>query len=156
MSDNIPTCSFCSATVKPNVVFFGEDLPEKYFLHEADFSNTDLLIIMGTSLQVRWFSCLNDADSVSTGPFILSFHTSFFGQIEPFASLVNTVKSTVPRLLLNRHAVGQFVLKPTRRGDHVELGDLIDSVQRLAQILGWHSEIQELMQSLEKMVFIQM
>lgn len=52
MSDSIPTCSFCSATVKPNVVFFGEDLPEKYFQHETDFPKADLLIIMGTSLKV--------------------------------------------------------------------------------------------------------
>lgn len=52
MSDSVPTCTFCSATVKPNVVFFGEDLPEKYFQHETDFPKADLLIIMGTSLKV--------------------------------------------------------------------------------------------------------
>uniref|UniRef100_A0A8C7ZI12 Si:dkey-103i16.6 n=1 Tax=Oryzias sinensis TaxID=183150 RepID=A0A8C7ZI12_9TELE len=52
------------------VVFFGEDLPRKYFLHRKDFPKADLLIIMGTSLK-----------------------------IEPFASLVNSVRSTVPRLL---------------------------------------------------------
>lgn len=53
MSDHVPTCTFCSATVKPNVVFFGEDLPEKYFQHETDFPKADLLIIMGTSLKVK-------------------------------------------------------------------------------------------------------
>lgn len=52
MSDKVPLCSFCAATVKPDVVFFGEDLPEKYFLHTKDFPKADLLIIMGTSLQV--------------------------------------------------------------------------------------------------------
>lgn len=52
MSDNVPICSFCAATVKPDVVFFGEDLPQKYFLHTKDFPKADLLIIMGTSLQV--------------------------------------------------------------------------------------------------------
>ncbi|XP_015461636.3 NAD-dependent protein deacetylase sirtuin-3 isoform X1 [Astyanax mexicanus] len=120
MSDNIPTCSFCSATVKPSVVFFGEDLPETYFQHAQDFPKADLLIIMGTSLQ-----------------------------IEPFASLVNTVKSTVPRLLLNRHAVGPFERKPLRRRDYLELGDLVHSVRKLAEILGWHTEIQDLMNSHE-------
>ncbi|KAL0167852.1 hypothetical protein M9458_036074, partial [Cirrhinus mrigala] len=69
--------------------------------------------------------------------------------IEPFASLVNTVKSTVPRLLLNRDAVGPFERRPLRRGDYMELGDLSDSVQKLAEILGWHTEIQDLMNSLE-------
>lgn len=53
MNDNVPICAFCAATVKPDVVFFGEDLPQKYFLHTKDFPKADLLIIMGTSLQVN-------------------------------------------------------------------------------------------------------
>ncbi|XP_075998369.1 NAD-dependent protein deacetylase sirtuin-3 isoform X2 [Genypterus blacodes] len=118
MNDNVPVCTFCAATVKPDVVFFGEDLPEKYSLHTKDFPKADLLIIMGTSLQ-----------------------------IEPFASLVNTVRSTVPRLLLNRHAVGPFEKVPLRRCDHVELGDLEDTVRRFADMLGWNSEIEQLMMS---------
>ncbi|KAK5612508.1 hypothetical protein CRENBAI_012638 [Crenichthys baileyi] len=122
MNDNIPTCSFCAATVKPDVVFFGEDLPQKYFLHTEDFPKADLLIIMGTSLK-----------------------------IEPFASLVNKVRSNVPRLLLNRHAVGPFERVPLRRGDHMELGDLADSVRRFAEVLGWSGEIEELMRTQEKL-----
>lgn len=70
-------------------------------------------------------------------------------QIEPFASLVNTVRSTVPRLLLNRHAVGPFEKVPLRRGDHMELGDLEDTVRRFAEMLGWNDEIEELMRSQE-------
>ncbi|CDQ68046.1 unnamed protein product [Oncorhynchus mykiss] len=120
MSDKVPVCTFCQATVKPDIVFFGEDLPEKYFLHSKDFPKADLLIIMGTSLQ-----------------------------IEPFASLVNTVRSTVPRLLLNRDAVGPFQKVPLRRGDFIELGDLVDTVRRFGEFLGWHSEIQDLMTSQE-------
>ncbi|XP_060932933.1 NAD-dependent protein deacetylase sirtuin-3 [Limanda limanda] len=120
MNGNVPICTFCAATVKPDVVFFGEDLPQNYFLHTKDFPKADLLIIMGTSLQ-----------------------------IEPFASLVNTVRSTVPRLLLNRHAVGPFVKTPLRRGDHLELGDLEDTVRRFAEMLGWNDEITELMRSQE-------
>lgn len=73
-------------------------------------------------------------------------------QIEPFASLVNTVRSTVPRLLLNRHAVGPFEKVPLRRGDHVELGDLEDTVRRFAELLGWNDEIEELMRSQETLV----
>ncbi|XP_059190535.1 NAD-dependent protein deacetylase sirtuin-3, mitochondrial [Centropristis striata] len=120
MNGNVPICTFCAATVKPDVVFFGEDLPQTYFLHTKDFPKADLLIIMGTSLQ-----------------------------IEPFASLVNTVRSTVPRLLLNRHAVGPFEKVPLRRGDHVELGDLEETVRRFAEMLGWSDEIEELMRSQE-------
>ncbi|XP_016091808.1 NAD-dependent protein deacetylase sirtuin-3-like [Sinocyclocheilus grahami] len=120
MNGNIPICTFCAGAVKPNVVFFGEDLPEKYFQHAEDFPKADLLMIMGTSLK-----------------------------IEPFASLVNTVKSTVPRLLLNRDPVGPFERRPLRRADYMELGDLSNSVRKLAEILGWHTEIQDLMNSHE-------
>lgn len=73
-------------------------------------------------------------------------------QIEPFASLVNTVRSTVPRLLLNRHAVGPFERVPLRRGDHMELGDLVATVRRFAEMLGWNSEIEELMSAQETQV----
>ena len=40
--------------VKPDIVFFGEDLPHKFYaLRYADLSQCDLLIVMGTSLEVR-------------------------------------------------------------------------------------------------------
>lgn len=147
MSDQVPVCSFCAATVKPDVVFFGEDLPQKYFLHAEDFPKADLLIIMGTSLQVRsHMQPAVGAASVSHSPPLLP------PQIEPFASLVNTVRSTVPRLLLNRHAVGPFQRVPLRRGDHMELGDLEVTVRRLAQMLGWSGEIEELMSTQETQV----
>uniref|UniRef100_A0A3B4AJ00 Deacetylase sirtuin-type domain-containing protein n=1 Tax=Periophthalmus magnuspinnatus TaxID=409849 RepID=A0A3B4AJ00_9GOBI len=121
MNDKIPTCSFCAATVKPDVVFFGEDLPQKYFLNTEDFPKADLLLIMGTSLQ-----------------------------IEPFASLVNTVRPSVPRLLLNRNTVGPFAKVPRRKKDYVELGDLEDLVRRFAQMLGWNDDIEEIMRVQEE------
>uniref|UniRef100_A0A672R2Q7 Si:dkey-103i16.6 n=1 Tax=Sinocyclocheilus grahami TaxID=75366 RepID=A0A672R2Q7_SINGR len=80
MNGNVPICTFCAGAVKPNVVFFGEDLPEKYFQHAEDFPKADLLMIMGTSL-----------------------------------------KSTVPRLLLNRDPVGPFEWRPLRSGDYIIL-----------------------------------
>jgi len=64
--------------VKPDIVFFGEQLPARFFdLAEPDFAQCDLLIILGTSLKVH-----------------------------PFASLVGLVRDDVPRLLLNREQVG--------------------------------------------------
>ncbi|KAL4659312.1 NAD-dependent protein deacetylase sirtuin-3-like [Arapaima gigas] len=71
-------------------------------------------------------------------------------QIEPFASLVDTVRCTVPRLLLNRHPVGSFQRVPLRRGDYMELGDLADTVRRLAEVLGWHQDICQLIQDHEQ------
>ena len=53
-ADNIPLCESCRALVKPDIIFFGESLPDR-FQHcvSADFSTCDLLIIMGTSLVVQ-------------------------------------------------------------------------------------------------------
>lgn len=40
--------------MKPDIVFFGEDLPQRFYtLQLPDFSKCDLLIVMGTSLEVR-------------------------------------------------------------------------------------------------------
>ena len=71
-SEEIPTCDACGGVVKPDIVFFGEDLPARFKdLLEPDFSACDLLIVMGTSLNVQ-----------------------------PFAGLVHRVKQTTPRLLV--------------------------------------------------------
>ena len=64
--------------VKPAITFFGEALPSRFSeLLRTDFPRCKCLLIFGTSLQVQ-----------------------------PFASLVGRVKPTVPRLLINREAVG--------------------------------------------------
>lgn len=66
--------------VKPDIVFFGENLPERFFQYaNEDFSKCDLLIVMGTSLKVQ-----------------------------PFASLIDQVDKNVPRLLINREEVGAY------------------------------------------------
>ena len=44
---------YTQGVVKPDIVFFGEDLPQRFHsLQLPDFSKCDLLIIMGTSLEV--------------------------------------------------------------------------------------------------------
>ncbi|XP_058883037.1 NAD-dependent protein deacetylase sirtuin-3 isoform X2 [Acipenser ruthenus] len=115
MSGKIPRCKICQGIVKPDIVFFGEDLPKSFFLHSKDFPKADLLIVMGTSLQ-----------------------------IEPFASIVNSVRPIAARLLLNRDLVGPFKRIPLKSTDVVKLGDLVDSVKKFAHILGWQEEINEL------------
>ena len=43
----------------PDIVFFGEQLPDRFFqLRYNDFQSCDLLIIMGTSLKVQPFASL--------------------------------------------------------------------------------------------------
>lgn len=65
--------------VKPDIVFFGESLPPRFFRCIPDLKTADLLIVMGTSLQVQ-----------------------------PFASLIDAVPATCPRLLINLERVGEL------------------------------------------------
>lgn len=52
MADRVPRCAVCSGVVKPDIVFFGEELPQRFLLHLADFPLADLLFVIGTSLEV--------------------------------------------------------------------------------------------------------
>uniref|UniRef100_A0AAQ6INW2 NAD-dependent protein deacetylase n=1 Tax=Anabas testudineus TaxID=64144 RepID=A0AAQ6INW2_ANATE len=129
-SDDIPKCDKCSSLVKPDIVFFGENLPVRFFTSmKSDFPNCDLLIIMGTSLQVQ-----------------------------PFASLVSRVSKSCPRLLINMEKAGQadplFGLlgigggmdfdsdKAYRDVAHISTCD--DGCLALADLLGWKVELEEL------------
>ena len=83
LRDVATKCDGCGGLVKPDIVFFGENLGQRFTdLHVQDLAAADALIIMGTSLQVR-----------------------------PFSTLPNLVSPTCPRLLINRDAVGPFKCK---------------------------------------------
>merc|ERR1719219_416712 len=69
----IPKCTKCYGLCKPDITFFGEALPKRFAEEkEDDFCECDLLIVMGTSLQVA-----------------------------PFCNLVADVGRLIPRLLIN-------------------------------------------------------
>ena len=38
--------------MKPDIVFFGEDLPRQFYSYMKDMLQTDLVLVMGTSLEV--------------------------------------------------------------------------------------------------------
>ncbi|KAL1007778.1 hypothetical protein UPYG_G00091480 [Umbra pygmaea] len=116
MTGTIPKCPTCKGVVKPDIVFFGEELPPHFFNYLKDFPRADLLIIMGTSLEV-----------------------------EPFASLAGAVRGSVPRLLLNRDLVGPFAWGTPRHNDVAQIGDVVSGVQALADALGWNQELDALM-----------
>lgn len=116
MEDRVPLCPVCTGVVKPDIVFFGESMPQRFFLHMVDFPMADLLLILGTSLEV-----------------------------EPFASLSEAVRRSVPRLLINRDVVGPFAWCP-RSQDVVQQGDVVHGVQRLVELLGWSKEMRDLIQ----------
>ncbi|KAM8793979.1 NAD-dependent protein deacetylase sirtuin-2 [Eudromia elegans] len=129
-ASQIPKCEKCQGLVKPDIVFFGESLPPRFFsLLHSDFAQADLLLVMGTSLQVQ-----------------------------PFASLVARVPSATPRLLINKEKTGQGDSFMSLMGlgggldfdsdkayrDVAWLGDCDEGCLALAELLGWKEELQEL------------
>nr|XP_006982033.2 NAD-dependent protein deacetylase sirtuin-2 isoform X1 [Peromyscus maniculatus bairdii] len=130
-SEATPKCEKCQSVVKPDIVFFGENLPPRFFsCMQSDFSKVDLLIIMGTSLQVQ-----------------------------PFASLISKAPLSTPRLLINKEKTGQtdpflgmmmglgggmdFDSKKAYR-DVAWLGDCDQGCLALADLLGWKKDLEDL------------
>lgn len=70
----VPRCirPSCGGLVKPDIVFFGEQLPVEFFKNRSLPAQADLCIILGTSLTVQ-----------------------------PFASLPSIVREEVPRYILH-------------------------------------------------------
>ncbi|CAK4033152.1 NAD-dependent deacetylase hst2-1 [Lecanosticta acicola] len=79
----IPLCHRCNGLVKPDIVFFGEQLPSEFFENRTLPSQADLAIVIGTSLTVQ-----------------------------PFASLPTMVREDTPRILLNKERVGGLGSRP--------------------------------------------
>lgn len=54
----VPRCLQCKGLVKPNIVFFGEQLPESFHMNRSLPAAADFCIILGTSLTVQPFASL--------------------------------------------------------------------------------------------------
>lgn len=115
-SDRLPRCPTrgCVGIMKPDIVFFGEDLPRKFYSYMKDMLQTDLVLVMGTSLEVQ-----------------------------PFAGIIDTVRFQIPRVLFNRDPVGPFRYS-RRTNDLVSTGDLITGMQKFVTMIGWKDEMVEL------------
>lgn len=133
----IPHCvktQDCKGLIKPDVKFFGERLDARFFrLVKEDFPKCELLIIIGSSLSVM-----------------------------PFAQLVHKVPSRCPRLYINRTKSGHDIpaifrlLRPSTgllydRKDNVRdvayLGDSDEACLKLATLLNWKEELEQLAQT---------
>jgi NAD-dependent SIR2 family protein deacetylase len=111
--NDVPICTQCGSYVKPDIVFFGEDLPPRFHqLVDSDTDMADLLIVMGTSLMVM-----------------------------PVAAIPSWVRRDCPRMLLNRERVGNF-LKIQSRDVFVE-GDCDDGVREICRLAGWETFLDE-------------
>lgn len=81
----VPRCvdKKCGGLVKPDIVFFGEQLPPAFFNNRHVPAQADLILIMGTSLTVQ-----------------------------PFASLPDLTRDDTPRVLFNMERVGTLGTRP--------------------------------------------
>ena len=80
-SGDVPHCMVpeCNGLVKPDIVFFGEQLPKAFFDNRDAPQEADLVIVLGTSLSVQ-----------------------------PFAHLPSLAREGVPRILINKEEVGDL------------------------------------------------
>jgi len=94
-AQRIPLCPQCPpdgeemAVIKPDIVFFGESLPDEF--HDsmaADKDKCDLLIVMGSSLKVR-----------------------------PVALIPNSVPPEIPQILINREPLDHLTFDVELLGD---------------------------------------
>mgnify|MGYP003962249187 CR=1 FL=1 len=140
MNDQVPICTIkdCKGVIKPDIVFFGESLPDRFGkLAAKDFPKCDLLIVIGTSLKVQ-----------------------------PFASLISRVNDECPRFLINMEKAGEvnkgeasslfeMLGLGTRNGfdfdknyrDACELGDCQTAIKALVKHLGWDNDLATLVKN---------
>ncbi|XP_060572300.1 NAD-dependent protein deacetylase sirtuin-2-like isoform X2 [Ruditapes philippinarum] len=129
----VPKCikEDCDGVVKPDIVFFGESLPQKFAQNVSDLGSCDCLIVMGTSLVVQ-----------------------------PFASLTSRTKETTPRLYINLEntSAGSSDLmsmmffggggfdfdKEDNIRDVFWQGTCDDGCYALADLLGWGEELRQM------------
>ncbi|KAL7578140.1 hypothetical protein ACA910_012585 [Epithemia clementina (nom. ined.)] len=112
----VPKCKSCrKGLVKPDIVFFGEGLPDRFFkLLPGDLNRADCCMVLGTSLLVA-----------------------------PVSQIPEQVGPECKRILLNRELVGPFESSTTKH-DVYQLDDCDDSIRTLAQLLGWLEELEQL------------
>ena len=136
----IPYCKKCNSLIIPDVVMNDDDLPEEFFEQlDKDFHECDLLIVMGTSLQV-----------------------------EPFPGMIEDPPLNVPRVLINKEPVVTYKEElGEKNGRLVEIsedrlsqkfkfghffnrrdiflgGDLQSNILELIKELGWEEDLNKL------------
>ena len=117
-----------TGVVRPNVVFFGESLPQRFWSHlDQDFQQCDCLIITGTSLAVS-----------------------------PFNGLIAKPKSGTTRVFINKTkpgsvgftgwimGMGRSSVSLNGLNDLVQLDDCDKTVEQICTIAGWGEELRDM------------
>jgi NAD-dependent SIR2 family protein deacetylase len=108
----VPLCEACGNPVKPDITFFGQELPSIFSKNiEPDTDKADLLLVFGTSLNVA-----------------------------PVSLIPSFVGHDVPRVLFNREYVAMSDKVKPERDVFVE-GDCDANVKTLIQFLNWRPDV---------------
>lgn len=108
-----PTCAKCKSYVKPDIVFFGEGLPNRFHrLLNKDMDKADCVLVLGTSLQVA-----------------------------PVSMIPDMVDDVCKRVLVNRELVGSIQEDDDSGRDIFLQGNCDDTIKELADRLGWLDEL---------------
>jgi NAD-dependent SIR2 family protein deacetylase len=117
-----PQCPSCrKGFIKPDIVFFGEGLPARFHSSlPADLQQADLLLVLGTSLQVA-----------------------------PVCTIPDRVQASATRVLVNRERVGHWELdgddqeSVEEQRDWFYQGDCDAAILELARLLGWEEDLRK-------------
>jgi len=119
----VAVCTKCGGRVKPDIVFFGEELPDRFHaLLKNDKHYADLMIVLGSSLKVA-----------------------------PVSLIPEMVTTSCKRALINRHGTGPFQLQRQDQDHLVDsnnvrdvfiAGECDEMILRLACLLDWQGELE--------------
>ena len=141
LNDEIPHCK-CGGMIVPDVVMYGDDLPEEFFdMLDSDFAECDLLIVIGTSLKVEPFpSIIEDVPRETPRVLINNEPVVTYKErlVERDGRLVDTAKDR----LSQKFKFGHFFNKR----DIFVGGDIQENVLKLIDALGWSDEFREMLE----------
>jgi len=158
----VPKCPACGGLVKPDIVFFGEGLPKRLTsTQREDLGECDLLLVMGTSLQVAPFCNLKDGVGDDCPRVLLNMEPA--GEQGEVVDLLSDADAVFEKDLkaewaaykkvfhekIAAHVGGGFVFPPQKEAyrDVFLQGKCDEKVFELCAELGWADELSELMNS---------
>ena len=116
--DEIYYCPTCNGPCKPNVVFYGEGLPKRFFEKLEDSKDIDLIIIMGTSLKVQ-----------------------------PFANIPYMTNPYADIIVFNMEKVGRFLFDKLYKNDLFIEGKTDENIIKLLKSINWFDEFKGFMKN---------
>lgn len=137
----VPKCPVCeSEHVKPDVVFFGQGLPKRFFdLSKKDLPKTDLMIIVGTSLEVYPVAILPEWVCPGTPRFLIN-RDKVKAKGGWLKNLWDSVKSKLTLGLKDYTGIFDF----DSDTDWYIGGDLQENAMLIIQEMGWMDEYEAL------------